>query len=220
MTPLIQQAVGLAPEPETAMWFDVGQLAPAQDTMVPIDTLMHLPFKRTGVAGIDTKGRKFSMWMLGGDRSVTVAGCTMDSPVRYFAPFAYIKTDEGLRYYNNDIEVSRDSIMPAFRMAVATLSKLERASVGYRPTARPTFINRKRQSKGKPPLTFDWVTVEIGQTPCKNEPQGGTHASPRLHDRRGHWRTYKATGKRVWVRSCKVGDASIGVIFHDYEVLS
>jgi hypothetical protein len=23
----------------------------------------------------------------------------------------------------------------------------------------------------------------------------------------------------MWVRDCKVGDASIGVIFHDYEVL-
>ncbi len=26
MTPLIQKAVRMAPEPETAMWFDVGQI--------------------------------------------------------------------------------------------------------------------------------------------------------------------------------------------------
>ena len=29
------------------------------------------------------------------------------------------------------------------------------------------------------------------------------------HDRRGHWRTYKATGKRVWVKDCAIhGGAS------------
>ena len=32
----------------------------------------------------------------------------------------------------------------------------------------------------------------------------GTHASPIPHDRRGHWRTYKASGKRVWVNDAKI----------------
>lgn len=218
MTPLIQQAVRLAPDPETALWFDVNQLQPTQDTRVPIEVMMRLPFRRTGVAGIDTKGRKFSMWLTAGDNSVTVAGCTMDAPARYFEPFAYIQTDEGLRYYNNNMEVSRESILPAFRMAVSIILKLTKASSGYRPTAQPTFINRKRKAKGKQPLTFDWTTVEIGPLKSKTEPKGGTHASPRLHDRRGHWRTYKATGKRGWVRDCKVGDSSLGVVFHDYQV--
>jgi len=40
---------------------------------------------------------------------------------------------------------------------------------------------------------------------------------PRLHERRGHLRRLK-TGKNVWVKSCKVGDASKGAIFHDYAI--
>jgi hypothetical protein len=63
MTPLVQQAVKVAPQPETAMWFDVGRLTPLPEAQrYPVDILMHPPFKRTGIAGIDSKGRKFSLW--------------------------------------------------------------------------------------------------------------------------------------------------------------
>lgn len=41
-----------------------------------------------------------------------------------------------------------------------------------------------------------------------SSPKGGTHASPIPHDRRGHWRQYKATGKRVWVNNSKINGGS------------
>lgn len=218
MTPLVQEAVRLAPQPETAMWFDVGVLEPTAEAMrFPVDVLMHPPFKRTGIAGIDSKGRKFSLWLTAGENSVTIAGCVMD-PVGYFEPFAYIKTDDGMRYYNNNKEVSKAEIDPVLRMVCSVLSKLSAGGQAYKPTPKPTFLNKKRMAKGKPALTFDWHTVEIGPKTEKNDAQGGTHASPRLHDRRGHWRFIKKTQRKVWVKSCKVGDASKGVVFKDYEV--
>ena len=217
MTPLVQQAVKVAPQPETAMWFDVGRLTPLPETQrYPVDVLMHPPFKRTGIAGIDSKGRKFSLWMTAGEKSVTTAGCTME-PLQYFEPFAYLETDDGLKYYNNNKEVTRQQIDPVLRMVCAVLAKLSEGGQAYKPTPQKTFINRKRAAKGKPALTFDWHTVEIGPKAIKIEAQGGTHASPRLHDRRGHWRTYPS-GKKGWVKACKVGDASKGVVFKDYEV--
>ena len=218
MTPLVQEAVRLAPQPETAMWFDVGVLKPTVEAMrFPVDVLMHPPFKRTGIAGIDSKGRKFSLWLTAGENSVTTAGCVMD-PVGYFEPFAYIKTDDGMRYYNNNKEVTKAEIDPVLRMVCSVLSKLSAGGQAYKPTPKPTFLNKKRMAKGKPALTFDWHTVEIGPKAEKSEAQGGTHASPRLHDRRGHWRFIKKTHRQVWVKSCKVGDASKGVVFKDYEV--
>lgn len=45
----------------------------------------------------------------------------------------------------------------------------------------------------------------------------GSHASPRWHIRRGHWRQL-ADGRRVFVRECAVGDASRGGVVKDYHV--
>ena len=56
MTPLIRKAVTLAPEPETAMWFDVGQMDATEKLKVPAEIIMNLPFRRTGIVGLDTAG--------------------------------------------------------------------------------------------------------------------------------------------------------------------
>jgi hypothetical protein len=84
----------------------------------------------------------------------------------------------------------------------------------YKPIMRDTFTNRRKVAQKKMPL-YDWTTVVIEPTKNKSESKGGTHASPRLHDRRGHLRRLRS-GKNVWVKPCKVGDASKGTIFHDY----
>lgn len=46
---------------------------------------------------------------------------------------------------------------------------------------------------------------------------GGTHATPRLHMRRGHVRRLP-TGKTTWVRQCAVGNANLGAVSKDYAV--
>lgn len=46
---------------------------------------------------------------------------------------------------------------------------------------------------------------------------GGSHASPRWHLRRGHWRQL-ADGRRVFVRQCEVGDPARGGVVKDYAV--
>jgi hypothetical protein len=83
-------------------------------------------------------------------------------------------------------------------------------------TLPQTFTNRRKIAMGKTP-TYDWHTVTIGPKQSKSESQGGSHASPRLHDRRGHLRRLR-NGKNVWVLPCKVGNAALGTVFHDYEV--
>ncbi len=46
---------------------------------------------------------------------------------------------------------------------------------------------------------------------------GGTHASPRLHLRRGHPRQY-APGKYCWVQPCVVGNKAAGMVHKDYAI--
>ena len=93
---------------------------------------------------------------------------------------------------------------------------LSQGCSAYKPQVRQTFTNRRKMSEGKTP-TYDWTTVYIDSLKQSSESKGGTHASPRLHDRRGHLRRLR-NGKNVWVKACKVGDASKGTVWHDYAI--
>ena len=91
--------------------------------------------------------------------------------------------------------------------------------IGYRCTDdNPS--NPKRIKKGKRPL-FEWKTVVIkDEEPKPSVSLGGTHASPKPHDRRGHQRRYKS-GKVVYVRPHTINKHKIpteGFIHHDYKV--
>ena len=217
MTPLIQKAVRMAPEPETAMWFDVGQMQRWEGGQVANEIVLNLPFSRTGIVGLDQDGKDFALWLTQGSDAVAVGGASMWHG-KYMEPFVYLLTNEGIRYHREDRAITQEDVRPVFRMVCAVLIKLaEQSQTAYKPIPTNSFINRKRASKGKSPIAFDWHTVEIGPKAIKNAPQGGTHASPRLHDRRGHWRSLKS-GRQVWVKACKVGDASKGVVFKDYQL--
>ena len=61
------------------------------------------------------------------------------------------------------------------------------------------------------------VSVDPSRVQPKLSSLGGTHASPRWHIRRGHWRNL-ADGRRVFVRECQVGDMARGGVVKDYEV--
>ena len=82
--------------------------------------------------------------------------------------------------------------------------------------------NAKRQRKGKTQF-WEWKTIELKPTTTlPSAPLGGTHASPKPHERIGHWRQYKS-GKRVFIKAHIVNKHKIetdGFVFHDYVKLS
>lgn len=219
MTPLIREMVALTPEPEKAMWFDVGRI-PNSGATLSVGALMHTPFRVTSVVGLDTSGEKFAIWMIAADNSVTLAGVTMGRRIRYFDPFCVMRTEEGFAFYKGEEKVNESEARVAVGMALVCLSLIDRASDAYKGTpSRRSPTNARRIAKGKPPLVYDWHTVKLEPKKAAPEPQGGTHATPRRHQCRGHWRTCKS-GKRVWVKDCWRGDASKGTVFKDYEVKS
>jgi len=80
----------------------------------------------------------------------------------------------------------------------------------------PEKVNKKRAKKGKPPL-FEYKTLELTSINSKsNEHQGGTHASPRWHLRRGHIR-HLQNGNEIWINDCSVGSVTKGIINKDYK---
>ena len=86
----------------------------------------------------------------------------------------------------------------------------------------PERLNRKRAKKDKPPM-FEYKVLDIVAdvlAPKKttvSHSHGGTHASPRMHKRRGHVRRL-ASGKTTWVRNTIVGKPQRGKVIKDYSV--
>lgn len=99
---------------------------------------------------------------------------------------------------------------------VAALNCSNTYLVSNEPSAK---LQKARLKRGKLPL-FEYKTlhVKLNETRVKKQPGGGTHASPRVHLRRGHIR-HLPQGN-IWVNACVVGDKSKGVIHKDYEVVS
>lgn len=101
-----------------------------------------------------------------------------------------------------------------FLSALAALSS-KGPEIRVRPA--PEKLNKQRAKKGKPPL-FEYRIVEIpAWAKAKAEGLGGTHASPRLHWRRGHERRL-GEDRKTFVHACLVGVAENGFIHKDYAV--
>jgi hypothetical protein len=80
--------------------------------------------------------------------------------------------------------------------------------------AAPKALNRMRERKGRRPL-FSYWTLHLPNDSHQSGDGNGSHASPRLHLRRGHIRQY-APGRYTWVESCLVGSAADGIVSKDY----
>lgn len=223
MTPLVAEMAKLATDPELMMWFDVSDIHSGQNVNMDIINDTPLPFDRCALVGAEGDAK----WLIDLQQFrniVSYSGLTVQGRLVTRHPgFTYERTDDGVKIYHANMDESDHPDVGVVRghaaMVGAWLAALSAKSVAYAPKARKSLINSKRAAKGKGAALFDWHTVKIEPANPQAEPLGGTHASPRLHDRRGHWRTYPS-GKRGWVKACKVGDASKGVVFKDYKVLA
>jgi len=117
-------------------------------------------------------------------------------------------SDEELQ---SDLEYSGQAIgmMAKFIMAM-NCSNVQRQE-----HKAPKHINAKRINRGRQPIFSYWTLHIPAERREDSACMGGTHASPRLHLRRGHIRRY-ADGKYTWVNACVVGKKELGVIAKDY----
>ncbi len=220
MTQLVREMAAIVPEPETAYWFDLGTIPGRIEAQrVYWDDIRHMPYPRTIVVFITDKGSKAACWIQASEHSLSMAYLMVDpgKAPRFSIPIVITEVDGELRY-----EAKGGDGKAAAGVLCAIAKRLQTASAAYRPESIGTPAQqRKRAAKGKRPL-FAWHTVTIGATPkvaIATSDVAGTHASPRAHDRRGHWRTYPS-GKRGWVKHCRVGNPADGVVFKDYRIRS
>ncbi|RRW43159.1 hypothetical protein [Pseudomonas luteola] len=81
-----------------------------------------------------------------------------------------------------------------------------------------TALNKKRQDKGKAPF-FSYKVLQLTEERRAYPERGGkgTHASPRMHLRRGHLRQLKE--RTVWVRPAMINaNSDAGAVHKDYAV--
>lgn len=98
----------------------------------------------------------------------------------------------------------------------AILIALDAQVATHSPVREPTKLNAKRAQQGRPPIKqYHVVNLSRRQTTNRIEPTG-THRSPRLHFRRGHWRHYH--DHRTWIEWMLVGDPDLGFIDKHYRL--
>lgn len=230
-TPLIRSTMRFMFEadidPTEMHWFDATGMF-ADKTHVEQNPLQEFkpPFEKCMVVfeGKTTSGKLMQMFMtvVGSDPEEGIVlsvwrASSSHPPVK--SPVLVYAVDDGLVRYGAVDEaehIDEKEAQMVLGFVSAWYTSLAKTAEAFVPYAKPTFTNRRKISEGKAP-SYDWRTVIIEPSQSERPHQGGTHASPRLHDRRGHLRRLKS-GKNVWVKPCKVGDATKGSVFHDYEV--
>ena len=221
MTPLVREMVKMLTDvnldPTQMQWFDVTAAIKTHIGADPKRYLLHpAPYKNMMLVG-NTKEGDFMLSLLVEPDATVVTGWIM-KPQGYKNLGSFLFSE-----HNGEPKVGpldkpldpQDQNMMVGLIAMFYAS-LDNKVESYVPTIKNTFTNRRKIKEGKMP-TYDWHTVVIEPPKPKQEHQGGTHASPRRHQSRGHWRTYKS-GKRGWVSECWKGDASKGTVFKDYAI--
>jgi hypothetical protein len=228
MTPLIREWVKVYAEsggdPADGFWFDISGALHRADVPALELTLEHArpPFQSCYFVCSGKKDHRQHEVLVTVDGDYPQDGIQISAGVRVgsgnpntLGYFTYAVQDGKIVLLSNDMP-NEQNVQMVMRMLALWYGALSQGGEAFQPTVKPGYTSQRLQAQGKSPL-FSWNTVKIKPPKPKQEHQGGTHATPRLHDRRGHLRRL-ANGKTCWVRACKVGDASKGVVFKDYEV--
>jgi hypothetical protein len=221
MTPLVRRMHKLtcgAVSP--AMWFDMGEVDKYATDPATCPPLM-MPFTSCAIVCRDGSHYRHLCWFVqAAPDVVTVVHRVMRASGWHGPPmFAVTITDSRFAAHQIDGEEmpTKDEAVRPVGLLQEWLTRLQtHACDAYEPVIRETFTNRRKAAEGKQP-SYSWRTVVVPSMLRARAINGGTHASPRLHERRGHWRTI-AGGRKVWVRDCLVGNPDLGVVEKDYKI--
>lgn len=215
MTPLIKEACSLDADVALAcVWFDMGTVEWWGERLDVQG--MRLPFEKCGVVSCDSFGNACALLVTQAAEDVILVSAHDMRRASRLPMFAiHMQADELVaEQVDGEGDLRREDVGPLVGMVAEFLRQA--SPTGYRATIKRSPTNTRRAAKGKSPLIYSWHTLQIEPPQERQSHQGGTHATPRLHQRRGHWRSL-AGGKRVWVRDCMVGDASRGTVWKDYR---
>lgn len=210
-----------------AMCFDLGSYDDLHDlaTTAPRE-LIALPAPLSLFAVHDATFETFTLAkQIGDEVHCTVAlrdgsgqGAVLDAVIVATVPDAplQVRRSDGSIVTSADVNELLAKAMILVSKIVFACEVFGCSNVDLLPNAPSAFSQQRRKEAGKAPL-FTWHTLHIRNAHAVRKGSGeGSHASPRLHFRRGHIR--RLPDRKVWVHSCMVGDASKGYAHKDYKV--
>lgn len=238
MTPLITKAINFFPElAADYKWFDMEECDRTKyyshlDNIHILNT-HKLPFNRCALVGYDlnngtyavlveqeTSGKHEGFWCIRAATKFEDARKGLQIDPVFRINLAQIDKETGIKIYFeepewNDNQQVLECVSISVTIITSFLENIQTQTTQSH-TPIPSKNHAKRIRQGKMPL-FSWHTVVIESPKPATPHQGGTHASPRLHDVRGHWVT--RSGKRFWRKPHQRGDGSKGIVFHDYRIV-
>jgi len=211
-------------DPTDGMWFDISNALHIENTRALAYTLTNYrpPFKQNFcVAKGMQHGKTYEALLTvacDDPEEGIIAGCWIGIDGQKFRRFPMITytVRDGRIYANAEDEMADIDKQMVARLVALWYVGLDQGTTAYTPSVKHGITSTRLISKGRIPL-YEWRTIDIKPSKLKQDSQGGTHASPRLHDRRGHIRKLP-NGNTCWVKACRVGNANKGTIFHDYKV--
>jgi len=218
VSPLIQELASLSPDTAAEYhWFDMTAAYKKEQVVDHAVLDCPLPFPNAALVCAFEDKKVMILLHRTGISTAVCAWLLEKKSYKQTIPFVYVATPEGVKVrHDGDTEIIDGSKVTPLAFVSSFLNYLKFSPViGHQPIKRSNWAKKIRQGK---PLVYDWTTIVIEPPKQKNEPLGGVHASPRWHERRGHWRNVKKTGKHIWVRDCEVGNKALGAVFHDYKV--
>jgi len=197
MTPVIKEMIKLVSvanlDPTEMQWFDVTGAIKEYIGYDQRKYLLHpAPYKNMMLCGRTTTGDFMISVMAESEATIVTGWIIKPSGFKVLGSFLFAEHNGEPKV--GDVDKPIDSQDRSMMCAIVTMfyASLDMKVQAYVPT--PHKANASRLKRGLKPL-YDWHTIVIEPPKQKNESQGGTHASPRLHQVRGYWRTYKS-GKR------------------------
>lgn len=131
---------------------------------------------------------------------------TVDNDIKTF------KTREGVPGLEELPNESRQSILDTLALIFIILNRLTSYKTSY--VEEPVRLNHKRAKRGKPPI-LSYHELILSDRISKKAKGSGSHSSPAMHKRRGHFRK-NANGKISWIREMTVGNAKNGIALKTY----
>jgi len=220
MTPLIKEMVKMVLDadldPTQMQWFDMSESLKEWVEFSQRKYLLHpAPYKNMMLCGRLKQQGTFMLSVLTEQKTAIVTGWIL-RPTGYDQLGSFLISEHNGEPKTGEVD---GPINPQNQSTMCAILAMFYASLDMRVQAyvpTPHKANVSRAKRGLKPL-YEWHTIVIEPSQVKQKPQGGTHASPRRHQARGHWRTYQS-GKRGWVRECFRGDANKGAVFKDYQI--